>query len=721
QVELTGTEEISVRETEADTKNIASEFLDAKVKQQPEVKELKEHLEEKKIANQQQEPLEADEVSVPQSSTEDFQSETTTESAAQSTEKAHLFEAKAEELPSSVAQVPAAPEELEAEVTIEQDLKPSDQAETALLESGEPQRGEVTSQESAQDLSVPKEDVAKSNKQDELESQVQDTKKQQAHVSATATDEKLESSEPLEEIKVDSIEKASSEIDQNLLAEKNYVTPSIQEMTSSTAEEVAHAFDQEEQNLLAPKEEQTVLDQTRASQPDYRAVSQDTSDVAESQAQLLQEVQEQLATADSVGDSFMAAEVAEKPSTVTVDASALDEHITDSRPEVELHSDIEQPQKDEQLMAGKVETETQLEETETRELEFDMDASVIEDKKDKLETSVPTDIEETETALQPSSPVLKFSDQVDSEANAESLKEFPSETELTEEAQATDVADVTQKPKLESATVPTLTDSRPAADSLCEVTEEISSPTFETSASETCPELKQKNVEVSSAKSVAEEADTSMLPITQKEQPIGEIASLAKSSAQTEVVASANQTVKRGQTEPRIESVAFENAPISEQDDFEFNAEIEAQTNERQTVQDTAKVFLLEDLKKQVVAATNEAKFVAKASGSVQSHHWLKDEHTLLPDGSKYLTSSTEDNIFSLTISDVQPDDAAEYTLMINDSVKVSAALEVQVPPELTLPENFRQDITLRAHTSHVVEIPFKAMPKPTVTWTWKN
>uniref|UniRef100_A0A1I8GNZ9 Ig-like domain-containing protein n=1 Tax=Macrostomum lignano TaxID=282301 RepID=A0A1I8GNZ9_9PLAT len=606
QVELTGTEEISVRETEADTKNIASEFLDAKVKQQPEVKELKEHLEEKKIANQQQEPLEADEVSVPQSSTEDFQSETTTESAAQSTEKAHLFEAKAEELPSSVAQVPAAPEELEAEVTIEQDLKPSDQAETALLESGEPQRGEVTSQESAQDLSVPKEDVAKSNKQDELESQVQDTKKQQAHVSATATDEKLESSEPLEEIKVDSIEKASSEIDQNLLAEKNYVTPSIQEMTSSTAEEVAHAFDQEEQNLLAPKEEQTVLDQTRASQPDYRAVSQDTSDVAESQAQLLQEVQEQLATADSVGDSFMAAEVAEKPSTVTVDASALDEHITDSRPEVELHSDIEQPQKDEQLMAGKVETETQLEETETRELEFDMDASVIEDKKDKLETSVPTDIEETETALQPSSPVLKFSDQ------------------------ATDVADVTQKPKLESATVPTLTDSRPAADSLCEVTEEISSPTFETSASETCPELKQKNVEVSSAKSVAEEADTSMLPITQKEQPIGEIASLAKSSAQTEVVASANQTVKRGQTEPRIESVAFENAPISEQDDFEFNAEIEAQTNERQTVQDT-------------------------------------------------------------------------------------------VPPELTLPENFRQDITLRAHTSHVVEIPFKAMPKPTVTWTWKN
>uniref|UniRef100_A0A1I8JG72 Ig-like domain-containing protein n=1 Tax=Macrostomum lignano TaxID=282301 RepID=A0A1I8JG72_9PLAT len=627
QVELTGTEEISVRETEADTKNIASEFLDAKVKQQPEVKELKEHLEEKKIANQQQEPLEADEVSVPQSSTEDFQSETTTESAAQSTEKAHLFEAKAEELPSSVAQVPAAPEELEAEVTIEQDLKPSDQAETALLESGEPQRGEVTSQESAQDLSVPKEDVAKSNKQDELESQVQDIKKQQAHVSATATDEKLESSEPLEEIKVDSIEKASSEIDQNLLAEKNYVTPSIQEMTSSTAEEVAHAFDQEEQNLLAPKEEQTVLDQTRASQPDYRAVSQDTSDVAESQAQLLQEVQEQLATADSVGDSFMAAEVAEKPSTVTVDASALDEHITDSRPEVELHSDIEQSQKDEQLMAGKVETETQLEETETRELEFDMDASVIEDKKDKLETSVPTDIEETETALQPSSPVLKFSDQVDSEANAESI---PLETELTEEAQATDVADVTQKPKLESATVPTLTDSRPAADSLCEVTEEISSPTFETSASETCPELKQKNVEVSSAKSVAEEADTSMLPITQKEQPIGEIASLAKSSAQTEVVASANQTVKRGQTEPRIESVAFENAPISEQDDFEFNAEIEAQTNERQTVQDT-------------------------------------------------------------------------------------------VPPELTLPENFRQDITLRAHTSHVVEIPFKAMPKPTVTWTWKN
>lgn len=73
-----------------------------------------------------------------------------------------------------------------------------------------------------------------------------------------------------------------------------------------------------------------------------------------------------------------------------------------------------------------------------------------------------------------------------------------------------------------------------------------------------------------------------------------------------------------------------------------------------------------------------------------------------------------------LALSTVTDEDIGEYSVKV-EKISTTGSIDMKLAPVLRLSDEFHDSITLKAGASTVIEIPFVAIPKPTVKWTWRS
>ena len=97
---------------------------------------------------------------------------------------------------------------------------------------------------------------------------------------------------------------------------------------------------------------------------------------------------------------------------------------------------------------------------------------------------------------------------------------------------------------------------------------------------------------------------------------------------------------------------------------------------------------------------------------------WLLNDKPIVPN--KHFKCEDLGTVQQLVISAPIEEDAAKYSI-VAEKTRSDAHLSFEVAPCFQLPEDFVQDLRKKAGSAHVIEIPFLALPKPKVTWQWKD
>ncbi|KAF7259349.1 hypothetical protein EG68_03308 [Paragonimus skrjabini miyazakii] len=103
-----------------------------------------------------------------------------------------------------------------------------------------------------------------------------------------------------------------------------------------------------------------------------------------------------------------------------------------------------------------------------------------------------------------------------------------------------------------------------------------------------------------------------------------------------------------------------------------------------------------------------------------ESVRWTKDRKPLTS-GTKptdtHLESDHRETVHRVVLPVLEEELMGTYKMEV-EKLSTEAKVEFRIPPTLRLPENFEEKLIMKAGTSRSIEIPFVAVPKPTVEWT---
>ncbi|KAF8564968.1 hypothetical protein P879_07292, partial [Paragonimus westermani] len=99
---------------------------------------------------------------------------------------------------------------------------------------------------------------------------------------------------------------------------------------------------------------------------------------------------------------------------------------------------------------------------------------------------------------------------------------------------------------------------------------------------------------------------------------------------------------------------------------------------------------------------------------------WTKDRK-MLTSGTKptdtHLESDHKETVHRVVLPVLEEERMGTYKIEV-EKLSSEAKVEFRIPPTLRLPENFEEKLIMKAGTSKSIEVPFVAVPKPTVEWT---
>lgn len=136
------------------------------------------------------------------------------------------------------------------------------------------------------------------------------------------------------------------------------------------------------------------------------------------------------------------------------------------------------------------------------------------------------------------------------------------------------------------------------------------------------------------------------------------------------------------------------------------------------------KPFLKSTLKDVTVTESDEARFDVRVTGKPEpTVEWFKDDTKIKDEGRTILVDDEEEDLFSLIIEDVKPEDSGVYKCVAsNDVGETLSTAKLQVEEKMAAPEFVGGDeagpITIIEDDNLTLEVKVDGQPKPKVTWS---
>ena len=177
----------------------------------------------------------------------------------------------------------------------------------------------------------------------------------------------------------------------------------------------------------------------------------------------------------------------------------------------------------------------------------------------------------------------------------------------------------------------------------------------------------------------------------------------------------------------QVASLAFSEVELDDEGDYKCIAQNElgsaSCTAELLVNEAACKPEFSEPLKDIQVAAGDEGRFDVRVSGSPNpSVEWFKGTKKIEDKGKFMLIDDEEEDLFSLVIDEVAPDDAGTYTCKAtNEAGEASCKAELQLQDEMAAPEFANEEesgpITAQEGGDVTLNVTVKGKPSPDVEW----